>query len=104
MDEYDALLSSTPFVALEAYAVWCAPCQAMSRIFALNADRLAVGGRYVFARFDIDSNRDVAAKVGARPLPAFFTFKNGEMVESVTGADPDRLEAVVQGLASRVIA
>ncbi len=39
--------------------------------------------------------QDVAAEVGISAMPTFKIFKNGQEVETVVGANPDKLKKLV---------
>ena len=99
--EFDALLSSTPFVAIEAGAVWCGPCRAIGPMFDKHAKDLAIPEKYVFAKFDLDNNPDIAAELGIRAVPAFFFFESGEKTNTFTGANPQALHEAVSEFSSK---
>ncbi|KAG5933396.1 hypothetical protein E4U53_001008 [Claviceps sorghi] len=100
--EFDALLKSTPFVAVQASASWCGPCKAISPIFERHSDALAVENTYAFAKFDTDNVPDLAFELGVRSLPTFVFFENGNKTEgTLTGANPPVLEKRVHELADK---
>ncbi|KAH7303286.1 thioredoxin-like protein [Stachybotrys elegans] len=99
--EFDALISSTPYVALQASASWCGPCKAISPFYAKHASSLAVPERVAFAKFDTDDIPDLAADLGIRSIPAFFTFESGDKTDTLAGANPAALKKLVDGLAAK---
>jgi thioredoxin 1 len=101
MAEFRTLVSSTTFVALEAYATWVGPCRIMGPLFKKHADDLAIPGKYVFARFDVDLVSEIAQEVGVRAMPTFIFFDNGEKVKDLVGASPPALQAAVGELSSQ---
>ncbi|XP_034020840.1 thioredoxin-like [Thalassophryne amazonica] len=40
----------------------------------------------VFLKVDVDEAEDVAQKYGINAMPTFFFFKNGNKIDSLTGA------------------
>jgi thioredoxin 1 len=99
--EFNALIASTPFVALQAHASWCGPCKAIGPFFAKHASSLAIPEKYVFAKFDTDIARDLAQELGIRSIPAFFFFENGEKTDQLAGANPPALKKIVEDLSDK---
>lgn len=99
--EFDDLVASHPYVALQAHASWCGPCKAISPLFTKHSENLGVPDKYAFARFDTDDVPDLAFELGIRTIPAFFFFENGDKAETVAGANPAALKKVVEGLAEK---
>jgi thioredoxin 1 len=99
--EFDALIASTPYVALQASASWCGPCKAISPFYVKHAASLAVPDRVAFAKFDTDDIPDLAQDLGIRSIPAFFTFESGDKTDSLAGVNPAALKKLVDGLAEK---
>lgn len=56
--------------------------------------------RYPEARFyqyNVDEAEDIAQELGARQVPTFTVFKDGMVVDGVTGAKADVLERLIKG-------
>ncbi|UKZ78941.1 hypothetical protein TrVFT333_006688 [Trichoderma virens FT-333] len=90
--QFDELIKTTPYIALQAHATWCGPCKAISPIFTKQSDALT-NDKFTFARFDTDEVPDLAFELGIRSIPAFFIFENGEKADTLTGANPCAAEA-----------
>ncbi len=49
----------------------------------------------IFLSVDVDDVDEVSAKAGVKGMPTYQTYKNGELVRSVTGAFKEELEQMV---------
>ncbi len=70
-------------VAVDFYATWCGPCKVLAPVL----DELAKDyeGQVQVYKLDVDKNRKSASKYGVRGIPFVVLFKDGVVVESVTG-------------------
>lgn len=73
-------------VLLDCWAEWCGPC----RMIAPVLDQLASesNGRYTIAKLNVDENPQTAARFGVRSIPTLLIFKNGQLVDTLLGAQP----------------
>jgi thioredoxin 2 len=81
-------------VLLDCWAPWCGPC----RVVAPVLDQLAQEseGRYLITKLNVDDNPQTAARFGVRSIPTLLIFKNGQLVDTLIGAQPK------QAIASRL--
>ncbi len=85
-DVVEQLLTQDKVVLVDYFAKWCGPCKTlMPRLSALESE-------YPNAKFvsvDVDENTDHSMKVGIRSVPTVMIYKNGELVDRSSGANPD---------------
>ncbi len=76
--------SETRPVLIYFTAAWCGPCKTMGPALekAVNAQK----GRIVCYRYNIDNNRELAAQLGIKSIPAVFAFFAGRPVDGFMGA------------------
>lgn len=83
---------------VDFWAPWCGPC----RMLAPAIDELSneFEGKALVAKVNIDDCEELAAEFGIRSVPTMLFFKNGEIVDTVIGAQAkqalaDKLNALL---------
>ncbi|RBR13350.1 uncharacterized protein FIESC28_08214 [Fusarium coffeatum] len=101
-EEFDEFLQSHKTVIVDASAVWCGPCKAISPYFEkYAAENEHIKDKVAFIKFDTDEIPDLAQELRIRSIPAFFVFEDGERAETLSGANPPALMKIVQSAVER---
>ena len=95
----EVMKSNIP-VMIDFYAEWCGPCRMMSPVVEQLAEEYE--GKVKIGKVNVDEEDELAMKFGIQSIPSFVFIKDGEVVESVTGALPraalnDYLEKLAAG-------
>jgi putative thioredoxin len=98
--DFDQLVlgrSSEVPVLVDFWADWCQPCHMLAPVIESAVD--AHPGKVELAKLDVDGNPATAARYGVRGLPTVKAFRDGEVVDEFTGAQPPAMvERFVDGL------
>ena len=81
-DEY-VLKGDLPSL-VDFWAPWCGPCKAIGPVIEELASTYE--GKVQITKMNVDDNPTTPGKYGIRAIPTLILFKNGEIVDQVTGA------------------
>ncbi|WP_018025055.1 thioredoxin [Corynebacterium ulceribovis] len=73
-------------VLVDFWAEWCGPCRKLSPLVEELADEHS--DRFVFAKVNVDEERQLAAMFQIMSIPALMIFKNGKKVDELIGFKP----------------
>ncbi|NIO00871.1 MAG: thioredoxin [Candidatus Latescibacteria bacterium] len=97
--EAEVIKSSIP-VLIDFWAPWCSPCRIVAPIVEEIATEYA--GKIKVGKMNTEDNQQIAAQYGIMSIPTLMIFKDGEVKESVVGAQPkeaitSKIDAVLAG-------
>lgn len=79
----DVLNKGNTPVLVDFYADWCGPCKMMTPI--MNSVNKDYAGRAQLYKVNVDQNPTLSEKYEIKSIPAFLVFKNGKVVENLSG-------------------
>jgi thioredoxin 2 len=84
-----ASIDASPLpVLVDCWAPWCGPCRMVGPIVDSLAERYA--GKLKVVKVNVDEEPQLAARFGVQGIPALFLLREGEVVDEIVGAVPER--------------
>jgi len=80
-------------IVVDFTAKWCGPCKVISPIFSELSSKFP---HCRFLKVDVDDAKEVAAQEGVSSMPTFKFYKQGNSIESFSGANPQKLEQLIK--------
>jgi putative thioredoxin len=74
-------------VLVDYWADWCGPCQMQMPVLHKLVEEYA--GKFVIAKVNTDTQRQLALQHNIRSLPTMRIYKQGEIVEEIAGAQTE---------------
>ena len=84
-NNFESVRSSEKPVLLDFFAEWCGPCRMVGPVIdeiAEERDDIVVG------KINVDDEPELASRFGVYSIPTLVVIKNGEVVQSSSGARP----------------
>lgn len=81
-------------VVVDFFATRCGPCKMIAPYLEEMSEKLQ--GSVNFYKVDVDSERDLAAEQDIVAMPTLKIFKDGEVVDTIVGADLQKLWTAIQ--------
>ncbi|KAL1959721.1 hypothetical protein VTO42DRAFT_1307 [Malbranchea cinnamomea] len=96
--QFAELLSSSTVVVVDFYADWCGPCKAIAPAYEGLAKQFSQPGKVTFAKINVDKQQEIAQTYGITAMPTFLVFKDGNLINTIRGADANRLLGAVKAV------
>jgi len=80
------VLRSPSLTIVDLWAEWCMPCKNLAPI--LDQIGTEYAGNIKITKLDVDSNPAVPGQYGVTGVPTLLVFKDGQLVDTITGFLP----------------
>ncbi|MGF1523166.1 MAG: nucleoside monophosphate kinase [Leptolyngbyaceae cyanobacterium] len=84
--ELDSLIAKESLLVVDCMASWCGSCKLVTPLMDQLAN--AYRDRVNVMKIDFDANKQIPKRFGLKGMPAVMIFKDGELLETLTGVKP----------------
>jgi len=84
---FEQLVDTNPFVIVDFWAPWCAPCRAFGPIFEEASEQHK---DIVFAKINTEAETELAAHFQVRSIPTLMIFRDQIILFAQPGSLPKR--------------
>lgn len=84
-------------VVIDFSATWCGPCKMISPLYHQMSE-MDQFSNIIFLKIDVDESPDTAAQYNVSAMPTFLFIKQGQVVDKLMGANPDKLKEMLEEL------
>ncbi|KAI1333025.1 DUF1000-domain-containing protein [Xylariaceae sp. FL0255] len=102
--QFSSLLKESRVVLADFYANWCAPCKAIAPVYEKLSETYSKPKLITFVKIntEADGAKPIAAEFAVTSLPTFILFRDGAVVETVKGANPNGLRSMIEKLTQEI--
>ena len=84
-DNFEETINNNPFVIVDFWATWCAPCRSFAPIYEQVSEEHP---EIVFAKINTEDEQEIAAHFQIRSIPTLMIFRDQIIIFSQAGALP----------------
>nr|WCD24787.1 Tyr p 40 allergen [Tyrophagus putrescentiae] len=94
-DDFKSQLTAagSKLVVVDFFATWCGPCKLIAPVLEKIS---TTDDKVVILKVDVDENEELTAEYNVSSMPTFIFFKNGQKIESFSGASESKLREMIE--------